>query len=613
MSRAVFGIVAVVFAGMLVATAGVLVTQSEAVATVPVAPVAAAQGGAQAVASATQTQLEQTSCVRCHFDDTLFEPDEIAALQGYHDDVHASVGLSCHDCHGGNPDPALFEDMSAAMDEDYSANPYIGRPEVTDVPSFCGRCHSDASYMRRYGPSIITDQESEYRTSKHGQLLAEGDINVATCVSCHGVHGIRRPTDPLAPVYPTAVAETCSNCHASAEHMAGYTLENGDPLPIDQYARWQESVHAAAMFEREDLSAPTCNDCHGNHGANPPGLDSIAFVCGQCHGREATIFRNSPKRAGFERHNEYLADAGSDGCAACHDAPEPQATLTGITQFGECEACHGNHGVVRPTLSFLSPLPETPCAFCHGDGTGSSEGVHVVESEEHLAMFRQTRDGLLAQAADRGLEDGERYDWLVDRALELPNHTLGTQEDGTLARRPEFDRLFTKFRIGKTSYTYEDPTTGEQVRAPILRCANCHASQEILGDDAIGMRTAGQILGNMRELTSRTASAERVLLSARRGGVETGEAGLEVDRAVDAQISLEVLLHTFNVSEGGDFLAAHAEGMQHADAALAAGQSALAELLYRRQGLAVALGLILLVLIGLALKIRQLSAEEADA
>jgi hypothetical protein len=592
---------------------------SPAVAHTPEAPapglaaatVTGARQGSSEAAAAGAVQLQQTSCVMCHFDAELFEPEEIAALDGYRNDVHATVGLSCHDCHGGNPDPALFEDYVGAMDASFSDNPYRGRPDPAGVPGFCGTCHSDAAYMRRFGPAIRVDQEAEYGTSHHGASLRAGDTNVATCVSCHGAHGIRRPSDPLSPVYPTAVGETCSGCHADTGRMAGYTLPGGAPLPVDQYARWRESVHAVAMFEREDLSAPTCNDCHGNHGANPPGLDSIAFVCGQCHGREATIFRTSPKREGFERHNEYLLDAGGEGCAACHDLPEPQATLTGITSFGECASCHGNHGVVRPTLSFLSPLPDTPCAFCHGEG--DREGVHGVESEEHVRIFEGARDGLLARAAELGLEGEERYDWLVDQALELPNHTLGAAPDGSPARRPEFERLFGKFRIGKTSFTYEDPATGQPVRVPILRCANCHAGADYLGDDAVGMGVAGEILGHMRELTARTASAERVLLEARRGGVETGAAGLEVDRAVDSQIGLEVLLHTFDAGPGGDFVTAHAEGMAHADAAFAAGQEALGELRFRRQGLVVALALIVLVLIGLAMKIRDLSGGAAGA
>ena len=569
----------------------------------------APEAAAQASPGAAAQGLTRTSCTACHLDEELWEPEEIAVVAGFRDDVHAAVGLSCHDCHGGNPDPALAEDYLAAMDDGFAPNPYRGPPERAGVPAFCGTCHSDATYMRRFAPSLRIDQEAEYRTSRHGQLLAEGDTNVATCIDCHGTHGIRRPANPASGVYPTRVAETCSGCHADVERMAGYTLVNGAPLPIDQYARWRESVHAAAMFEREDLSAPTCNDCHGNHGASPPGLDSVAFVCGQCHGREAEIFRASPKRAGFEDHNQYLLDAEGEGCIACHDPPEPAASLSGFNSFGECAACHGNHGVVRPTLSFLSPLPDTPCAFCHAAGDGDDARFRA--PEEDMLLFLEVRDGLRAEAAELGLEGTERFDWLVDRAETLPYHTVPAAPDAEPRRRPEFDTLYTKFRIGKTSYTFEDPVSGQVTRSPILRCASCHADPGTLGDDAVGIRVAGELLNGMRDLTARVASAERTLLAARRGGVEIGGTGLEVERAVDAQISLEVLLHGFNAAPDSEFAAVHAEGMAHAEAAIAAGQAARAELSYRRQGLVIASILIVMVLIGLALKIREVSGREA--
>ncbi len=44
-------------------------------------------------------------------------------VSGVHAGIHAEVGLSCHDCHGGNPDPALADDMTAAMSETFASNP----------------------------------------------------------------------------------------------------------------------------------------------------------------------------------------------------------------------------------------------------------------------------------------------------------------------------------------------------------------------------------------------------------------------------------------------------------------------------------------------------------
>jgi hypothetical protein len=548
--------------------------------------------------------------VTCHADQDLFEGELSEIVENVSHDIHTSVGLSCHDCHGGNPDPALAEDYVAAKDESFDRNPYVGVPEPAEVPGFCGRCHSDPSYMRRFNPDVRVDQEREYWTSHHGQALESGATGVATCIDCHGVHGILRATDQHSLVYPTQVAQMCGSCHADAELMSGRTLDDGRPLPVDQLARWQQSVHADAMYERNDLSAPTCNDCHGNHGAQPPGVDSVTFVCGQCHGREAAIFRDSPKHEGFELHNEYLADVEGEGCIACHEPPEPQARVTGITSFTECATCHGNHGIVRPTVALLAPLPEAPCAFCH-EGT-EAVIAEVAGPSGDPAFYREVRDALLEESAEMGLSGNDQFDWLVEQAQELEFHTVsGSSREGeppTL--RPEFSRLFTRFRIGPTTYSYEDPVTGEMTSTRLMHCDYCHPSDVFVG--ARGLPLAEELLSLQRELTFQIAQAERVLLTARRGGVETRAALLDLDQAIDSQIELEVLVHTFSTEEGGEFVTKQVEGLEHARAALEAGLVALEDLAFRRRGLVVALVFIVLVLIGLGLKINEISRREAE-
>jgi len=225
-----------------------------------------------------------TSCIACHSGD-MFDAAAKAKVAKFTGDVHAQVGLSCHNCHGGNPDPKLAEDSMAAMDPNFKANPFVGVPQRGAIPDFCGKCHSNAEFMKRFNPAARVDQVSEYWTSQHCKLLKSGDRNVATCVDCHSVHDIKRKTQAESPVYPTHVAETCSRCHSDAKRMASYKLATGEPLPTDQYARWRVSVHAKDMYDKGDLTAPTCNDCHGNHGATPPGVESVSFVCGQCHMR----------------------------------------------------------------------------------------------------------------------------------------------------------------------------------------------------------------------------------------------------------------------------------------------------------------------------------------
>jgi hypothetical protein len=562
-------------------------------------------GCAAAAVPARAADLPASSCVSCHTNADLFEAPLLVSAEHFAGDAHLEAGISCDDCHGGNADPALAEDAEAAMDRAFRPRPFVGKPERGAIPDFCGRCHSDPVAMKKYRPELRVDQLTEYWTSRHGQALKAGDVNVATCVDCHGVHGIRRASDPNSSVYPTHVAETCSHCHADPVRMASYKLPNGQPLPVDQYAKWQRSVHAASMFEKEDLSAPTCNDCHGNHGAVPPGVESVGFVCGQCHGREAALFAQSPKHAGFQRHNEYLAQVGSDGCAGCHDASEPQAAMTSVRGFTECATCHGNHAIIRPTVGLLGPLPETPCAFCH-EGSAAA-GAGDPEPGKALAHYTDLRDKLLADAGAQNLEGDARFDWLVRQARLLPPHTLaGSGADGAVPElRPEFARLFQKFRIGETSFTFTDPATGQEVRESVMRCTMCHGESPASGADPVGYDTAKNTLAAMQDLTGRTAKAERVFLAARRGGVEVKGALIELDKAVDNQIELEVLVHAFSASQDGAFAKKHAEGIQHADAALASGRAALRELGHRRGGLGVALIFVALTLIGLAIKIRD--------
>ncbi len=570
----------------------------------PEAPTAgepeAAAAADSAGSGAAEPEAPPSSCVQCHGQADLMGDEAAAVVRDHRRSVHGEMGLGCQDCHGGDPDPALAQDMSAAMDPAHEPDPFRGAPSPREVPGLCGGCHGDVAYMKRFEASPRVDQLEEYWTSRHGELLRGGDTRVATCVSCHGSHLVLRPDDNESRVYPTRVAETCAGCHADPELMAARGL------PIDQYPQWRRSVHAAALLEREDLSAPTCNDCHGNHGARPPGIESIAFVCGQCHGREATLFRASPKEAAFRQHNEYLESVGDADCAACHEGPVPGAVS--LRTFTECATCHGNHAIVRPSIGMLHPLPATPCALCHEVEPGLA-GAEVAEPPGNAERYEQVKAGLLAEAGDR--RGTELFDWLVERARRLPYHTETTEAGAGPTLRENVARLFRKFRIGTTTYTYPDPVTGEPVEAHIVRCVDCHAGDPDADEPTGGWQVGRSFLDGMADLTALTARAERLILAAERGGVSIGEGRSEIDGAVDGQIDLEVLVHTFAAGEGSQFEEKQAAALGHARAALEAGRAGLAELRHRHDGLKVSLVLILLVLVGLALWIRRLTREEA--
>jgi predicted CXXCH cytochrome family protein len=314
------------------------------------------QGGAQ-----NAEPPKKDSCVECHKDmeGPLGEP--VTLTKG---DVHQSRGLSCSNCHGGDPSQ---DDPSGAMSP---ARGFIAKPKPQDVPRFCGKCHSDAEFIRKFNPALRVDQASEYATSVHGKRLASGDQNVATCTSCHGFHGIRAVKDPQSSVYATNVADTCAKCHADAEHMKGYNI------PTDQFNKYKSSVHAAALYDRHDLSAPTCNDCHGNHGAAPPGVASVANVCGQCHVRQATLFQSSPHKTVFD-----------------------------AMQVGECIQCHSNHGIAQPSDEMLGSGPKSACTSCHTEGDGGYDASQKLRGMlDHLSARMTSAVEVLDRAERAGMD-----------------------------------------------------------------------------------------------------------------------------------------------------------------------------------------------------------------
>ena len=292
---------------------------------------------------AAQDEAEPTtaptvnSCLTCHADSTLMvgEMEHLLVTESdLADDLHWQQGLRCHDCHGG--DASVVDFRKAHFKE--SGFRSIKSP--ADIPSFCGHCHSDPVFMRNYDPTPRTDQEALYWTSGHGRKLKEsGDEKVANCVSCHGSHNVRPVKDLSSPVYPTNVATTCGSCHSDSEWMAG-RMYGDRPIGNDQVELWSKSIHGNAMLELDDLSAPTCNDCHGNHGALPPQVGAVGNVCGSCHVKIGELFANTLMKHSFE-------EVDLPGCATCHghhDVHAPSDDMLGMEAGAVCASCHNKGG-----------------------------------------------------------------------------------------------------------------------------------------------------------------------------------------------------------------------------------------------------------------------------
>jgi len=378
-----------------------------------------------------QTKV-QDECLNCH-KEMDSEPANL-----YVTDVHYSKNISCSACHGGD---SKSDDMDIAMSKEKGfigvparstryevcikchanqetmknygsklpANQYenlknsvhfqpsynnegpiadcvtchsvhnikkVKDPESKVYPinivSLCGSCHSDADFMKNYNPGLPVDQVVKYKTSVHGRMNVKGDPNVAECASCHGSHDIYPVKDSRSHVYKTNIPEVCSSCHSNSKLMSKYKL------PSDQYDSYVNSVHGVALLQKGELSSPSCNDCHGNHGAVPPGVESISKVCGTCHVLNMELFEQSPHKKAFDEND-----------------------------FPECETCHDNHAVMHPTDKMVGIQEGSVCMDCHSndaDDNGFIAADDMKKLLDSLSAEDESTKRILAEATQKGMD-----------------------------------------------------------------------------------------------------------------------------------------------------------------------------------------------------------------
>jgi hypothetical protein len=346
---------------------------------------AIAAGAFAALTQSASVRAAEVSCFACH--DKEKQPFTASA--------HGQAGLSCVDCHGGNPD---------VTDETAHATDNFKRPDNKKaIAELCASCHSDVRRMNPYG--LPTDQLDRYKTSKHGeQLFEHNDQHVAVCTDCHGVHDIAKVKSPQAHVYPTNIPQTCGRCHGDTKLMAEYKL------PGDIVAKYKSSYHAYMVFEKGDLSAPTCVTCHGSHGATPPGTKQVGEVCGKCHGRQRELFEKSP-------HAE-VAKAGA---------------------FSECISCHGNHAIQKASVELFA----TSCVQCH-----ANDPKQLVVRDSTATLIRRAQEDYtratekVHDATVRGLATDDEQLLLQEAKtqvtqLEAMQHTLDFETLKPVAARAD--------------------------------------------------------------------------------------------------------------------------------------------------------------------------------
>ncbi|MGZ5545583.1 MAG: cytochrome b/b6 domain-containing protein, partial [Limisphaerales bacterium] len=179
----------------------------------------------------------------------------------------------------------------------------------------CLQCHEDKTLTATNKAGIVRSvfcDVSKLNASAH---------KTNSCVSCHSDVTDKHPDDNLA-----VKLVDCARCHQTQS---------------DYYAA---SIHGLAA-KKGATNAPTCVNCHGNHGVitaalpnSPLNFEHITQTCGQCHKEPAT-----------------------DVAISVHG----QGSSHGKREAATCTDCHAEHKI--EVLKARSPLDisRMVCSKCH--------------------------------------------------------------------------------------------------------------------------------------------------------------------------------------------------------------------------------------------------------
>lgn len=177
-----------------------------------------------------------SACERCHSEQYQNVQDSVHQAAMAAGNENAAV---CTDCHNPHEQSRLTDTRTGAL-----------LPAARlGIPQTCARCHSQ-----------IYDT---YKSSVHGAALTgEGNLDVPTCIDCHGVHNIQNPTTAR---FRNATPLLCAKCHTNQALMSKYGIST------DVLNTYVADFHGTTvtLFEQVSPDTPTnkpvCTDCHGVH------------------------------------------------------------------------------------------------------------------------------------------------------------------------------------------------------------------------------------------------------------------------------------------------------------------------------------------------------------
>ncbi len=393
----------------------------------------------------------------------------------------------------------------------------------------------------------------------------------------------------LIALVSTSHAQTrssCVDCHSGLD----------DPLKVsaDQFA---QDIHA-----QKGLS---CASCHGGDATDesPDAMSKakgfrghidrkqIVDVCAKCHADGAYM-------------RQYNPSLRTDELSQYRTSVHGKKLAAGDTQVAVCTDCHGLHGIRRASdpRSKVHPLNVAQtCSKCHSD-------------RDHMKAYKINTDQFA------GYNVSVHHDALAVRG-DLSAPTCTTCHGNHGAAPPGVASVE---NVCSTCHVFQaqlfDKSPHKDIMAGTGGCITCHSNHRIVhpsdamvgGTQSVcsnchsagdaGYEASVKIAARFKQLEDSIARSDELLQRAAAGGMEVGQASMDLVSARDSLTKARVTLHSFNLETIDQDINA---GLKTAEKTQQAGIQALHERDYRRMGLGFSLVAIVVVLAGLRMAIKE--------
>jgi cytochrome b subunit of formate dehydrogenase len=200
------------------------------------------------VASAQSANLDNATCLSCHGNPGFAAPGANGQMRS----LFVPADHFARSVHGALPCTSCHTTITEVPHKNPPMTPAQRRQQI---PKLCGSCHATAL--------------KDYLSSVHGkQITAASNINAAVCTDCHTAHAVAHPQLPATRI---AIAKDCGACHAKA--LASYTeTYHGEILALGyaNIATCSDCHRGHAILPASDPASSvssvnllgTCRTCH---------------------------------------------------------------------------------------------------------------------------------------------------------------------------------------------------------------------------------------------------------------------------------------------------------------------------------------------------------------